>query len=254
MSSGADSLIYHSDGSGSWDSIPNPAGTNGAGLDFDVYGSNELCEAGAFSPYRFYCIDDDECYDLPGINGEIGGFMVHQIYTVSYPPYALVATTRYGHEFFFFHEGYPDGYELYAQEDCPLTVEESLGLVWFMGDTVYWSYKGTDGKYYISELEIPIFGSVEDGTAFDPDGVTMTLSSNPFSGMLSIEVAGSLESPELGVYDIAGRPIRSLGDGQGASTFLWDGTDAAGNEVPPGTYLIQGVSAGRLASVRVVKL
>jgi flagellar hook assembly protein FlgD len=58
---------------------------------------------------------------------------------------------------------------------------------------------------------------------------------------------------ELEIYDITGRLIRSLSDLQGSS-FLWDGRDGAGTEVPTGTYLIQGAIDGQVSSLRVVRL
>ena len=94
------------------------------------------------------------------------------------------------------------------------------------------------------------------GIAESPESneFSLSLSSNPFTGSLYVYVEGNPLSGHLAVYDITGRLVRSLGDGQGGNMFPWDGRDASGNEVPAGTYLIQGVSAGRLASVTVVKL
>lgn len=255
VNSGSDSWIYYSDGSGIWDSIPNPAGSYGAGMDFDLMGSNELYEASAFSPYQFYCINEGQSYGLPGINGEISGFMTHDIMTVgSYPPGALVVTTRYSHEFFFYVEDTPD-YYLYGQEDCPIQVEESLGLLWFMEHmTVYWSYKGTDGKYYISELSIPIFGGIEDETAsIFPHEFTISLSPNPFIDILTVHVSESSASPELQIHDISGRPVRTLHDAEG-SLFLWDGCDNDGNPLPAGMYLVLAKTQDSFATLKVVKL
>lgn len=87
-----------------------------------------------------------------------------------------------------------------------------------------------------------------------PQGeLRLTASLNPFSGGVAISVGGHPLPDELLIIDASGRSIRTLSSPEG-STFLWDGRDASGNEVPPGTYFIQGASAGRLASVRVVKL
>ena len=90
--------------------------------------------------------------------------------------------------------------------------------------------------------------------AAPPSDFTLSASQNPFTESMTFTADADPLPGQLMVYDITGRLIRSLGNGQGGSTFLWDGKDASGKEVPPGTYLIQGASAGRLASVRVVKL
>ena len=81
----------------------------------------------------------------------------------------------------------------------------------------------------------------------------MTASCNPFSSSVTITCEGEALPGQLMVYDITGRLIRSLSDRQGSS-FLWDGHDGSGEEVPTGTYLIQGAVEGRVSSLRVVKL
>jgi hypothetical protein len=81
----------------------------------------------------------------------------------------------------------------------------------------------------------------------------MTASCNPFSSSVTIACEGEALPGQLMVYDITGRLIRSLSDREG-STFLWDGRDASGTAVPPGTYMIQGAIDGQVSSIRVVKL
>jgi len=78
-------------------------------------------------------------------------------------------------------------------------------------------------------------------------------SSNPFRSSVSIICEGDALPGQLMVYDITGRLIRSLSERQGSS-FTWDGCDAAGDQVPAGTYLIQGAVDGQVSSIRVVKL
>jgi len=79
-------------------------------------------------------------------------------------------------------------------------------------------------------------------------------SQNPFRESVVFTFAGYPLPEQLMIFDITGRFIRTLGDGSGGSTFLWEGNDTSGSEVPSGTYLVQGTSAGGLASVTVVKL
>ena len=78
-------------------------------------------------------------------------------------------------------------------------------------------------------------------------------SCNPFSSFMTITCEGEALPGQLMVYDLTGRLIRSLSDRQGSS-FLWDGHDGSGEEVPTGTYLIQGAIDGQASSIRVVKL
>ena len=54
-------------------------------------------------------------------------------------------------------------------------------------------------------------------------------------------------------FNITGRLISSLSDREGSS-FLWDGLDGSGSEVPTGTYIIQGAIEGKATSIRVVRL
>jgi hypothetical protein len=88
----------------------------------------------------------------------------------------------------------------------------------------------------------------------EPSEFELAASCNPFDEMVTITAVADPLPRQLAVYDLSGRLIRSLGNGRNEGVFLWDGTDASGEEVPPGTYLIQAASAGRLASLRLVKL
>jgi hypothetical protein len=95
---------------------------------------------------------------------------------------------------------------------------------------------------------------IEDETASPaaPD-ITLSLSSNPFHDFLTIEVDGISSSPELSFYDITGRVVRTLEPGDGES-FLWDGTDSEGNQLPSGTYVVRAETQGITATAKVVKL
>ncbi|MBD3277294.1 MAG: hypothetical protein GF388_03255, partial [Candidatus Aegiribacteria sp.] len=78
-------------------------------------------------------------------------------------------------------------------------------------------------------------------------------SMNPFSESVSFTVDAHPVPGQLAVYDLSGRIVRTLFKGAD-NAFLWDGCDSEGDELPPGSYIIQGASAGRLGSVSVVKL
>jgi len=70
---------------------------------------------------------------------------------------------------------------------------------------------------------------------------------------MTITVEGTPVPGQLAVYDLSGRIVRTL-FGNGSDTFFWDGCDSFGEELPVGTYIIEGASEGRLESVTVVKL
>lgn len=255
VDSASESLIYHSDGSDSWASFPNPSGDAGAGMDIDnMIGENsDLYQAFSQEPHLFYGIDREdyswETWNLPGITGEVSGFMVHQVATMDgYPPFALILTTRDTHQFYFYWEGNPD-YTLYGQEDCPLPVEESLGLTWFYNwNTVFWSWKGTDGKYYISELLIPVFGEIEEQTTGISGSPGLSIASNPSRGSAGIRVnPGWGPTAELSVFDVSGRHVETLTRGiisSGGGTYTFSG--------PPGIYTARLAVQGNVETLRFV--
>ena len=78
-------------------------------------------------------------------------------------------------------------------------------------------------------------------------------SANPFSESVTVTVEGAPIPGQLAVYDLSGRVVRTLFRNGGGS-FLWDGNDSSSEELPAGSYIIEGASSGRVASVTVVKL
>ena len=236
VNSSISSMIYYSDGSDSWSEFPNPALTDGTGMDINDYFCHDLSQATASSPYQFYCIKPDgssyDTYGLPGVTGEISGFMGHEVATLDCPPYAIILTTRFGHEFFFFHNA-GSTYTQYGQEPCPVPVLESLGLAWSTDGYVYWSYKGQDNEYYISKLMIPVFGGIEDDPFTEESRIGhLSAAGNPSIGSASLAV--NITNPEqilLEVFDLSGRLVEVLHNGQlahGESTFDFNGS--------PGVY------------------
>ena len=92
-----------------------------------------------------------------------------------------------------------------------------------------------------------------EGDPLYSDEIDLHPSMNPFSESVSVTVDASPVPGQLAVYDLSGRKVRTLCRGADGA-FLWDGCDSEGNELPPGSYIVQGASAGRLGSVSVVKL
>lgn len=221
---GGDATIHWCDQGDSWSQFPAPVGSDGMGMDaMPYFGTGDFFYHGvSASPCMFYCWDIEDStytpYTVPDIPDDMSGFMVHEVMTTGgeYEPTALITTTRFGHGFYFYLYSGGSGYYLYGQEDCPVTVEESLGLAWnFSSCTVFWGWKGTDGKYYVSELMIPVFGGIEDETAGVTKRSPLSVSANPSAGTAVLEL--TLEQPgtvTLEVFDASGRLVRTLCSGQ----------------------------------------
>jgi hypothetical protein len=97
-------------------------------------------------------------------------------------------------------------------------------------------------------------GIGEEGAGpIEPSDFCLVHSQNPFTGSVTITVEGEPIPGQLAVYDPSGRIVRTVFRNS-ENTFSWDGRSAEGDELPAGTYVIQGASSGRLASVKVVKL
>ena len=67
---------------------------------------------------------------------------------------------------------------------------------------------------------------------------------NPFTGSMSYgyEVVGQDQPVDIGVYNVAGRLVKSLARGAmpaGRHTAAWDGTDGSGDRVPSGVYFVR---------------
>jgi uncharacterized repeat protein (TIGR01451 family) len=98
------------------------------------------------------------------------------------------------------------------------------------------------------------------GVASTPRGDFLEPRPNPFttSTRMSYVVSGaSGERVEIGVYDSAGRRIRTLVSGampRGRHDVSWDGTDDSGAAAPAGVYFCRTVVGGRESVVRITRL
>ena len=244
--------ISYSNGSDSWVEFPSPLGNAGAGMSFDPMFFPEIFQI-SDTPCVLYSIAPDgsthETHSVPDVTDEVSGFMAYEIAADGEPPGAMMITTRFGHMFNFYVSYAGGSIQLYEQEPCPLTVQESLGLAWnTYNATVYWSWKGTDDLYYISELWIPIFGAVEDDlTAVNPV-CNLTTAANPSSG--SAEFIASVAAngmATLQVYDVSGRLVDTIHSGmlpEGRNSFTFNG--------PPGLYLAVLKHQGGMETTKVV--
>ena len=125
------------------------------------------------------------------------------------------------------------------------------GLVIGEGQVVFQTSGEIDcGNLQIHETPARLFGS---GTVPSGSEVPQTTESvallnraypNPFSGTTTFayRVDGQSAAVEVGVYNVAGRLVKTLASGsqaQGTYTVTWNGTDDAGVRMSPGVYFLK---------------
>lgn len=124
------------------------------------------------------------------------------------------------------------------------------GLVIGQGEIVFDRGGFIDcGNLQIHETPARLFGSgLTNGVTLGDGASGVDLINrpypNPFSGTTNFayKVAEAGSSVEVGVYNVAGRLVKTLAQGsQGAGTYTvtWDGTDAQGVTMAPGVYFLK---------------
>jgi hypothetical protein len=119
-------------------------------------------------------------------------------------------------------------------------------------------------RIYVSEVynhRVQLFAYNPTGIADarPPAFVDLSAYPNPFNPVTTIELSLDRESPvSLCIYDIEGRLIRTLFDGDMASgphVQHWDGRDESGVDVSSGVYVIRVVTgeAERTLKLAVVR-
>ena len=98
----------------------------------------------------------------------------------------------------------------------------------------------------------------ETGPANDTPGHTLRLYSaapNPFNPRTTIRFdLPAAGQAQLSVYDLAGRLVRVLVEGEipaGSHEAVWDGRDSTGRSSPSGSYLARLVAGGKVEVVRM---
>jgi hypothetical protein len=87
---------------------------------------------------------------------------------------------------------------------------------------------------------------------------TLSVAPNPFNERTGIRfrLASPLSSVRVGVFDLAGRLVRSLFSGPlaaGAHQYLWDGLDGKGRKSGEGIYFIRVQAPGVLLKTKAVR-
>ena len=141
--------------------------------------------------------------------------------------------------------------ELQNLEVLTATTNEDgdIFAIWNQGDVEvggYWIVMGWFDHNWVGISE-------EAEKSVEPYEFTLQPSVNPFSGSVSITVTADPIPGQLVVYDISGHIVRVLYR-NGRNSFVWDGCDSEGNELPSGNYIIRGESEYITSSTTVVKL
>jgi len=125
------------------------------------------------------------------------------------------------------------------------------GLVIGEGAIVFQTSGEIDcGNLQIHETPARIFGSgasipgTEVGQVSESVALLNRAYPNPFSTatVYNYRVVGASSAVEVGVYNVAGRLVKTLASGpqsQGTYTVTWNGTDEAGVRMAPGVYFLK---------------
>ena len=81
----------------------------------------------------------------------------------------------------------------------------------------------------------------------------ISASQNPFTETVTFTCTGLLNPQNLLIYDLSGRLIRKLEQGED-NIYLWDGNDLSGKPVVPGTYLVRVQVGESSVSLRVTRI
>ena len=147
-----------------------------------------------------------------------------------------------------------------TRDEYYITVRE--GTVIGQGDIVFESGGFIDcGNLQIHETPARLFGSgiALPGSEAGSTGVTLLNRAypNPFSGTTNFayKVAEGGSSVEVGIYNVAGRLVKTLASGSqpaGTYTVTWNGSDDSGVRMAPGVYFLKSKVGGEQVVNRLI--
>jgi len=149
----------------------------------------------------------------------------------------------------------------YGGEECSKdTLAIIAGCADLFGPEIDWMLEG--GAAPFAKWRYPCTDvSVDDGSDTHVGGPVNYLypsRPNPFRASATIRFALAADGPvKIAVYDVSGRMIRTLHDGNakgGENTLTWDGTDNAGNPVSGGIFWMEMSTPSYTSSKRLVVL
>ena len=157
------------------------------------------------------------------------------------------------------HTSCPSGYLTDIPEDFTVdpggaTVQIPMGathLFVVARDCFYSDNSDPDGDYAVRITVLATTGVSE----LPPILALHATCPNPFNPRTTIRFDLPAAGPvRLSVYDLAGRLVRVLVEGEmpeGSHQAVWDGRDATGRSAPSGSYLARLVAGGRVEGVRL---
>ncbi|MEN8209276.1 MAG: FlgD immunoglobulin-like domain containing protein [Candidatus Fermentibacteria bacterium] len=118
----------------------------------------------------------------------------------------------------------------------------------------------TEGYLWVSDnnadkiYKLDITTGIEEGSVIPQEQSRITVSTNPFSGLVNISVTGASGPFNMAIYDLSGRTILST-ELAASTCFTWDGKTTSGETAPTGTYLIHATNQdGHMMRMLVTKL
>lgn len=101
-------------------------------------------------------------------------------------------------------------------------------------------------------------GVAEGRASFESTAAVLGARPNPFRGRTELACSRTGAGPaSIWIQDVSGRQVRELVPSSrqpGLGTVVWDGRDAAGNDVPAGVYFALVSTVSRTDETMVVKL
>ena len=122
------------------------------------------------------------------------------------------------------------------------------------------NYANHKSYHTVWVLEYTGTGVNETSVSYSVDfhHLRLTCSPNPFSNSTTITLwggaalAGDGRGVLLGVYDVAGRLLRTLEISGRSGQVVWHGNAADGNKVHGGVYFVKAISPAEVAPAKVV--
>ncbi|MGQ0722772.1 MAG: FG-GAP-like repeat-containing protein, partial [Candidatus Eiseniibacteriota bacterium] len=120
----------------------------------------------------------------------------------------------------------------------------------------WWSVQAIDGAFAGSPFAPDAAtGATRVEVRDDAPAAALTRAPNPFSHATTIRFSQDDRGPvALRIYDVAGRRLRTLDDGElpaGQFTRTWDGRDDSGRPVPSGIYFARLETSASLKSEKI---
>jgi hypothetical protein len=123
----------------------------------------------------------------------------------------------------------------------------------------YWSVQAIDGAFAGSPFPADAStGATSAEVREDSPAASLSRAPNPFSTATTIRFSQGQRGPvTLRIYDVAGRRLRTLDDGEhpaGQFDRIWDGRDDSGRPVPSGIYFARLETAAFVKSEKLTLL